>query len=155
MVLTGDNHATGPIPGHTGRVDAELNRRNTVAALEAFNSGDLDRYLDSYASDAVIHGLPEHHPPTREGHRAFLVEMRAALPDLHADVHTLVVEGDHSAARLTYTGTHQGLFQGVPGTGRRLQWDAMNFRRFDDGGLTVERWLLSDSLSLLHQLGTL
>jgi predicted ester cyclase len=136
-------------------VDAELNRRNTLAAVKAFNAGDLDRYLTSYAPDAVIHGLPEHHPPTVEGHRAYLAETRAAIPDLRVEVHTLIVEGDHSAARLTYTGTHEGPLQGIAGTGRQLRWDAMNFRRFDDDGLTVERWLLSDSISLLHQLGSL
>ncbi len=134
-------------------MDAELNRRNTLAAAEAFNAGDLDRYLSSYAVDAVIHGLPEHHAPTIEGHREYLSEMRAAIPDLRVEVHKLIVEGDHSAARLTYSGTHEGPLQGVPGTGRQLRWDAMNFRRFNDDGLTVERWLLSDSIGLLHQLG--
>jgi predicted ester cyclase len=136
-------------------VDAELNRRNTLAGVEAFNAGDLDRYLSSYAVNAVIHGLPEHHPPTVEGHGAYLAEMRAALPDLHVHVHDLIVEGDRSAARVTYVGTHEGPLQGVPRTGRKLRWDAMTFRRFDDDGLTVERWLLSDSISLLHQLGSL
>lgn len=136
-------------------MDAELNRRNTLAGVEAFNAGDLDRYLASYAPDAVIHGLPPHHPPTVEGHRAFLTEMRAAVPDLRVDVHTLIVEGNHSAARLTYRGTHEGPLQGVPGTGRQLRWDSMNFRRFNDEGLTVERWILSDNIGLLHQLGTI
>lgn len=136
-------------------MDAELNRRNTLAGVEAFNAGDLDRYLAGYAPDAVIHGLPEHHPATVEGHRSYLTEMRAAIPDLRVDVHHLIVEGEMSAARLTYSGTHKGPLQGIPGTGRHLSWDAMNFRRFNDDGLTVERWLLSDSIGLLHQLGTL
>jgi steroid delta-isomerase-like uncharacterized protein len=136
-------------------VDAELNRHNTLAGVEAFNAGDLDRYLASYAPEAVIHGLPEHHPPTVAGHRAFLTEMRAAVPDLRVDVHTLIVEDDHSAARLTYSGTHKGPLQGVPGTGRQLRWDSMNFRRFNDQGLTVERWIISDNIGLLHQLGTI
>ena len=29
-------------------MDAELNRRNTLAGVEAFNAGDLDRYLADY-----------------------------------------------------------------------------------------------------------
>ncbi|EWT00710.1 ester cyclase [Intrasporangium oryzae NRRL B-24470] len=134
-------------------MDAELNRRNTLDAVDAFNAGDLDRYLASYAPYAVIHGLPEHLPPTVAGHREFLTAMRAALPDFKAEVHTLIVENDTSAARLTYTGTHRGVLQGVPPTGRRLRWDAMNFRRFNDEGLTVERWILNDNIALLHQLG--
>jgi steroid delta-isomerase-like uncharacterized protein len=136
-------------------VDAELNRRNTLSALEAFNAGDVDRYQSSYAPDAVIHGLPEHLEPNVAGHREYLDATRAALPDFHVVVHQLIVEGDSAAARLTYSGTHRGTLQGVPGTGRVLRWDAMTFRRFDDRGLVVERWILGDNLALLHQLGSI
>ena len=136
-------------------MDAELNRRNTLAAVEAFNAGDLDRYQRSYAPDAVIHGLPDHLEPNLAGHREFLDSMRLALPDFHADVHALVVEGDMAASRATYTGTHEGMLHGVRPTGRVLSWESMTFRRFNDEGLTVERWILGDNLALLHQLGTI
>lgn len=137
----------------TRRVDENRNRENTLAAIEAFNAGDVDRYLTSYAREAVIHGLPEHLEPTVSGHREFLLSMRDALPDFSADVHAVVVEADTLAARLTYTGTHRGVLHGVRPTGRVLRWDAMNFRRFNDDGLTVERWILGDNLALLRQLG--
>ncbi|HET7398793.1 MAG TPA: ester cyclase [Intrasporangium sp.] len=134
-------------------MDENRNKQNTLAAIEAFNAGDLERYLASYAPDAVIHGLPEHLEPTVSGHHEFLASMREALPDFSADVHAIVVEGDTLAARLTYTGTHRGMLHGVRPTGKVLRWDAMNFRRFNDEGLTVERWILGDNLSLLRQLG--
>ena len=130
-----------------------MNRRNTLAAVEAFNAGDFDRYHRSYAPDAVIHGLPEHLEPNVVGHREFLEAMRSALPDFHVDVHQLLVEGDSAASRMTYSGTHRGVLQGVAPTGRVLRWDSMTFRRFNDEGLTVERWILGDNLALLHQLG--
>jgi len=38
--------------------------------------------------------------------------------DLHAEVHEVIAEGELVAARVTYTGTHQGEFLGIPATGR-------------------------------------
>jgi predicted ester cyclase len=134
-------------------VDSARNRQNTIDAVAAFNAGALDRYLASYAPDATIHGLPEHLEPNLTGHREFLTQMRRALPDFTSTIEDLVAEGDLVAARLTYSGTHEGVLRGVPPTGKRLTWEAMTFRRFNDDGLTVERWILGDNLSLLHQLG--
>src|SRR4029453_18836386 len=39
--------------------------------------------------------------------------------DLHAEVHEVIAEGELVAARVTYTGTHQGEFLGIPATGRK------------------------------------
>ena len=64
-----------------------------------------------------------------------------------------MAEGDLLAARVTYTGTHEGTMRGVAPTGRVLTWDAMTFRRFDEEGRVVERWIIGDDLALLHQLG--
>lgn len=134
-------------------MDSARNRQNTIDAVAAFNAGDLERYLASYAPDATIHGLPEHLQPNVTGHREFLTQMRQSLPDFSSTIEAIVAEGDLVAARLSYNGTHEGVFRGVPPTGKRLTWDAMTFRRFNDDGLTVERWILGDNLSLLHQLG--
>lgn len=136
-------------------MDAERNRRNTLDAIAAFNAGDLDRYLASYAPDAVIHGLPEHLGPNVSGHRQFLTSMREALPDVTSTVEDIVASGDLVATRHTYRGTHQGTLHGARPTGRVLEWRAMTFRRFNDEGLATERWIVTDDLSLLRQLGQL
>ena len=128
-------------------------RARLTAALDAFNRGDLDAYHASYASDAVIHGLPAPYAPNPTGHREYLTMMRRALPDMTATVDDAIVEGDMLAARLTYRGTHRGELSGVHPTGHVLTWSAMTFRRYDEIGLTVERWLLGDTVSLLRQLG--
>ena len=82
-----------------------------------------------------------------------LIDIRRSLPDFRAQVDAVVAEGDLLAARITYTGTHLGTMSGVAPTGRVLTWDAMTFRRFDDDGRVVERWIIGDDLALLHQLG--
>ncbi|MGN6752670.1 MAG: ester cyclase [Intrasporangium sp.] len=136
-------------------MDAERNRQNTLDAIAAFNAGDLDRYLASYAPDAVIHGLPEHLEPNLSGHREFLTSMREALPDVTSTVEDIVASGDLVATRHTYRGTHEGVLHGARPTGRVLEWRAMTFRRFDDAGLATERWIVTDDLALLRQLGHL
>ncbi|HET8595931.1 MAG TPA: ester cyclase [Intrasporangium sp.] len=136
-------------------MDAERNRQSTLDAIAAFNEGDLDRYLASYAPEAVIHGLPEHLGANLSGHRQFLTSMREALPDVTSTVEDIVASGDLVATRHTYRGTHQGTLHGARPTGRVLEWRAMTFRRFNEEGLTTERWIVSDDLALLRQLGQL
>jgi predicted ester cyclase len=81
--------------------------------------------------------------------------MREALPDVTSTVEDIVASGDLVATRHTYRGTHQGTLHGARPTGRVLEWRAMTFRRFNDKGLTTERWIVSDDLALLRQLGQL
>ena len=136
-------------------MDAQRNKARTLEAVAALNGGDLDGYLAIYAPGAVVHGLPDHVTSDAAGHRDLLTEIRRALPDFRAEVGAVVAEGDLLAARITYTGTHRGVLNGVVATGRVLTWDAMTFRRFDDEGRVVERWIIGDDLALLHQLGLL
>ena len=44
-------------------------------------------------------------------------------------------------------------WSGAAPTGRVITWDAMTFRRFDEEGQVVERWIIGDDIGLLHQLG--
>jgi hypothetical protein len=73
-----------------------------LQAVAAFNAGDVDGYLASYADDARVYGLPAAYPPTKNGLRAFPVDVRAGVPDLHVTVEDSVAEGDRVAGRLTY-----------------------------------------------------
>jgi steroid delta-isomerase-like uncharacterized protein len=134
-------------------MSAAENKQLVEQAVAAFNRGDLDAYLASYADNAAIHGLPSDFAPTLDGHRRFLAAMRRGLPDMTADIDDIVAEGDRVAVRLTYRGTHLGELRGVAPTGRRITWQSMTFRRFDESGRTVERWILGDTLALLSQLG--
>ena len=134
-------------------MDPQRNKERTLDAVAALNRGDVEGYLAIYAPGAVVHGLPEHVTPDASGHRDVLIDIRRALPDFRADVAAVVAEADLLAARVTYTGTHEGTMRGVPPTGRVLTWSAMTFRRFDEEGRVVERWIIGDDLALLHQLG--
>jgi predicted ester cyclase len=56
------------------------------------------------------------------------------------------------ALRLTFRGTHQGEFLGLPATGRTIEYVSHEFYRIADG-LIAEEWICSDMATLYRQLG--
>ena len=131
----------------------DRNRGRLLEAIAAFNRGDLDAYLSSYAPDAIIHGLPRDYGTSADGLRRFLEAMLAGLPDLQVTIEDTVAEGDRVAVRMTYRGTHRGELFGSAPTGRIIEWDGLTIRRFGADGRTVERWIRNDTAGLLSQLG--
>ena len=79
---------------------------------------------------------------------------RRAFPDLQVTTHTLLVDGDLVAAHFSGRGTHKGLFQGVPATGRGWQADCVAVFRIQDGRI-AEAWMSWDLLALMEQLGAI
>lgn len=128
------------------------NRQRILDAVGAFNRGDLERYLSSYAEDAVIHGLPGAVDPSPTGLRSSLEALRAGLPDLQVMIEDTVAEGDRVAVRLTYRGTHRGELFGAAPTGNLIEWNGLTIRRLGADGLTTERWICNDMQGLLDQV---
>ena len=63
------------------------------------------------------------------------------------DKSLLVAAGDQVALRLTFRGTHQGEFLGMPATGRTIEYISHEFYRIADG-LFAEEWICSDTATL-------
>jgi predicted ester cyclase len=78
--------------------------------------------------------------------------MRTAFPDLYIAVEKLIADEDTVAFAYTVTGTHQGDFQGIAPTGKRIKARGVQLSRFENG-LMVERWGSSGELGILKQLG--
>lgn len=86
--------------------------------------------------------------------KANVASFVAAFPDLHAEVRHLIREGDTVSAWVTYTGTHQGEFAGVPASGRTVRFAAWDLMRVQDGRI-VELTQYCDLFSILNQIGAL
>ena len=81
--------------------------------------------------------------------------LRAAFPDQHWDIKSLVAEGDTVVMRSTHSGTHQGPFMGLPPTGRAFRdVDHAYFFELRDGKITSYH-AIRDDLGMLRQLGVL
>lgn len=119
---------------------------------DVINRGDLER-----ADDLVYVGFVEHNPTPGQtaglaGFKQVLTMLRAAFPNFGITIDELVAEGDKVAVRLTARGDHHGAFQGIPPTGRRVEWEGISMLRIADGQV-VERWFHGDVLGLRQQLG--
>jgi steroid delta-isomerase-like uncharacterized protein len=81
-----------------------------------------------------------------------MVAFTTAFPDSRISIESCIAEGDEVATRWTLTGTHQGVFQGIPPAGRLVKFTGIEFNRVVDGKL-VEHWSMFDNVSLLQQIG--
>jgi steroid delta-isomerase-like uncharacterized protein len=86
--------------------------------------------------------------------KQFFGMVHQAFPDLHAEVHDVIAEGELVAARVTYTGTHQGEFVGIPATGKKTTISGVDFFRMQDGR-QAEHWGGPDMFSFLVQAGVM
>jgi steroid delta-isomerase-like uncharacterized protein len=122
-------------------------------SFEAFNAGDTERLLAVVSPDLVMHlaGAPDSIHGSESWRQGFEM-MRGAFPDLEARVEDVVAAGDKVAVRVRFRGTHTGDFQGVPATGRAIDYVSHEFYRVEDG-VFAEEWICSDLASLYRQLG--
>ena len=78
----------------------------------------------------------------------------AAFPDLTPDVRYLVQEDDLVSAWLSYTGTHQSDFAGVPASGRKVRFAGWDLLRVRDSKI-VEITQYCDIFMIMSQIGAL
>ena len=111
-------------------------------------SGDFAVLNALAAPDCADHAAP----PGPAGLAQFLVDWRAAFPDLRLEIDELVAAGDCVAARWTLRGTHRGAFLGLAPTGRQVAVAGRELYRLA-GGQVVQRCAAVDIPGLLRQLG--
>lgn len=86
-----------------------------------------------------------------DGVSAYMGAVQGAFPDFRNEVLSLLVEGELALAHLRYTGTHEGHFQGIEPTGRRICYEGL--ARFQaQAGKLRQVWVLGDTASLFQQL---
>ena len=63
-------------------------------------------------------------------------------------------EENKVVARFTFSGTHQGEFQGIPATGKQFKVTGIDIYRIA-GGKILEHWAQFDAIGMLQQLGVI
>ena len=134
----------------------EENKKAVVRRwIEAFNERDLEGEADLLAPGYVAHVPSPQGPLDLEGleaWRGFTAPFVEALPDLRLTIEDIAAEGDMVAARVSFRGTHRGQFQGLPPTGKEVNFTSMEFNRVVEGRVE-EHWVEIDLLRLMGQLG--
>jgi predicted ester cyclase len=91
-----------------------------------FNGHQPDRASDYCTDDVVWHGNSLGEVSGVENLTALLTAFLGALPDLVAEEQDVIASDDLVVVRLIVTATHRGDLLGIPATGRRVQWNAID-----------------------------
>ncbi len=119
---------------------------------EMWNQWRFDLADEIVAPGLVFRGSLGVHLEGREALKSYMHLVRAAFPDSHNRIDQLVSEVDTVVARLTYSGTHAGAFQGIPPTQRRIEYAGVAIFRVESS-LIHSGWVLGDPYGLRRQLG--
>ena len=124
-----------------------LNRR----WITAFNERDweTERAARGNGFRATLSGAPA--PLDSDAWSGFLHSFVAAFPDSIIQIEDCIAEGDTVVTRWSLNGTHRGEFQGIPATGRAVQFNGIEFNRVRDGKF-VEHVSQFDLAGLMRQL---
>ena len=119
---------------------------------ETLSQGDIEGSARFVWEDVVEQVPFPGQGPGLQGLKDVVRGMRVAFPDMHWSVEEQLTDGDRVLTRFEWTGTHRGLFLGVPATGRPVKVWGMVIDRFLDGRIEDTR-ILMDTLGLMIQLG--
>jgi predicted ester cyclase len=127
-------------------------REALTKAVDSWNAGDLDGYLELYRDDIRLHGYaPE--PMSKQEARGFYEGAFAGFGgEPRLDFHEVLWDGDKCSIRFTLSGNHAGEWLGVPATGTQVGVPGITILHFD-GDQVVERWSQADLLGFLVQVG--
>ena len=128
----------------------EENKTIVRRVYEIISTGDFDRAEEIVDGSAPDNELLPGDPPARliDTFKETFSEAREGFPDLIVSVEDVIAEGDRVTARVTMRGTHQGEFQGIAPTGKRVEVRALDMFCIEDGKI-VEHWGHADDPSAI------
>ncbi len=80
--------------------------------------------------------------------------LNRAFPDHHHSIEEMIAEGDKVVVRITWSGTHEGEFMGIPPTGKSFSMTHTHTFRIADGKI-IEHRVNRDDLGMMRQLGVI
>lgn len=135
--------------------DSAQNKAVSQRWIEVFNMRDDQAEAEVRAPEFVAHAPAslEPRPLTSEPWAGFLAGFVEGFPDVLITVEGAVGDGDLVAQRLRFEGTHKGVSQGLPPTGRRVTFSGLRPQPARRGRSSPGAQVQLDALSLLQQLG--
>jgi steroid delta-isomerase-like uncharacterized protein len=134
-------------------VQARLGQVERHVKLE--NLHDLDAVMDTFGDNASYDDEPwnEHHRG-RDAVRSYYDGLLLAVPDLHIEVLSRHVAGDVVVLECEISGTHEGMWHGLPGTGRPIRIPLCGIYTFaGDGAEIAGERIYYDRATALEQVG--
>ena len=129
----------------------EENKALVRRAYELANRRELDAFFELLDPGYVKH-LPTG-DISREQVKQYAHTFFDAFPDVSFTIEDMVAEGDKVAVRVTWTGTHKGVFMDIAPTGNKINITNANVIKII-AGKWVEFWNITD-IRLMQQLGVI
>jgi predicted ester cyclase len=125
---------------HGGMMSMDENKAVVQNWVAARNRNDLEVALACWTED--------NHDWLAQAFQRFTT----AFPAIHLEINEMIGEGDKVVARWTLTGTHRGVWRGIPATGNTVEWYGTDLYTILKGRIAaLDR--AADNLALLQQLG--
>ncbi len=120
---------------------------------ELYSKGDMS-VIDENVSKDYVYRAPGLEVCGHADLKEFVAEYRTAFPDLNVRIDDMIIDGEKVATRFTMSGTHEGDFDGVAPTNKKVAATGVLISRYESGKL-VEDWDQFDMHGLLQQLGVI
>jgi steroid delta-isomerase-like uncharacterized protein len=135
-------------------VSPDQNKQLIRQYFEAYDRQDTERIGQLVSNSNYFFHLPGMPSMDWNGTKQFYAAAWSAFPDLHHEILDIVAEGDKVAVRYNIIGTHKGELQGIPPTGKKVSFSAMDFITLMDGKV-AEEWEIADTMGLMQQIGAI
>jgi steroid delta-isomerase-like uncharacterized protein len=134
--------------------EQQRNKQVVRQLFEATDRHDIERMRQLISITNYLFHFPGMPPMDWNTTKQFSTALASSFPDLGHEIVDMVAEGDKVAVRLNVTGTHKGELQGIPPTGKKVSFSAMDFITLIDGKV-AEEWLNADIMGLIQQIGAI
>jgi len=87
-----------------------------------------------------------------DGYKQQVIRLTAAFPDLHVAIEDIFSEQDKLVASWMISGTHEGEYEGIPPTDKKIFVHGITIHHLVDGKI-LDSYVSWDALGLMRQLG--
>jgi steroid delta-isomerase-like uncharacterized protein len=121
---------------------------------EVWNKGRVEAITEMLHPQGIPHGIGEAGLRGPASFMPFYQAFRRAFPDMRINVEDVLVDGDQTAIRFSFTGTHRGPgpMKNLAATGRPISATGLTIVRWQDGQI-IEAWNEFDAAGMMAQLG--
>lgn len=118
---------------------------------EIWSNGRVAELDNILAKDFVCHFINDIEWKGIDGANNSITSHRKSFPDWNEEIVDMISEGDKVVTRYKSTGTHQGMFNGIDSTGKKVMIYETSIYQIANGKI-AEQWGFPDALGLDSQV---
>ena len=138
------------------KAQAEVEERNKALVLKWYeeqDKGNLEIFLEIFAADFLYYDPSNNpNPMSKEETYEFLIEGSKLFKEVNHKIEEIIAVNDRVIVRTIYKFTHEGEFQGIPITGKEVEFSGIAILQIRDGKI-LKVWEETDKLGWFQQLG--